>query len=91
MLKNSDPTLKYTCILAIVPDLIHTYCLPTQNMKHTNSLPALLHVYLQSKLDLESFKKHRFFSPLLLHPQTNDLKMLISFVTGKEQDLNVEP
>ena len=61
MLKNFDPTLKYTYILVVFPDMIHTYCLPSQNLKHTDSLPTPLHADIQSKLDFESFRKHGCF------------------------------
>ena len=91
MQQNSYLTLKYTYILVVVLDLIYTYCFPAQNLKHTDYLPTPPHADLQSKFNLEYFWKHRCSPPLLQHLQIVVLKMMISFLIGKEQDLNVEP
>ena len=65
MLHISYPTLKYTYIPAVVLDLIHTYCLPAQNIKHIDFLPTPPHADLHSKLDLDHFWKHGCSPPLL--------------------------
>ena len=54
-------------------------------------LPIHKLAYLQHEPDLEAFCKLRCSPPLLLCSQTIFLKMTISFLTGKRQDLNVEP
>jgi hypothetical protein len=91
ILKNLDPNLKYTYNIVVVPDLIHTHCHLVLNLKHTDSLPALMHADPQSKQDLESFWKHVCSPPLLLHPQKTVLKMMISFLSGEGQGLDTKP
>ena len=54
-------------------------------------LPFHKLVYLEHEPDLEAFCKLRCSPPFLLHPQTIILNMMISFLTGKKQDMNVEP
>ena len=80
----------------------HLYPCSYENLKmmkktviNLNDTYVFLHVhkrvYLQHETDLEAFCKLGCSPPLLLHPQTIVLKMMISFLIGKRQDLNIEP